>query len=123
MKKYLLFLVALACLLVLAGCGCEHQWLQATGGHGQLCNQCGESQGADEPCSWVDATCLQPKRCAVCGITEGEALGHSWNDATCETPKTCTRCGETEGEALGHSWNDATCESFTLFCNLPLRRN
>ena len=111
MKKYLLLLVALACLLVLAGCGCEHEWLQATGGHGQICNKCGESQGADEPCSWVDATCLEPKKCAVCGITEGEALGHSWNDATCATPKTCTRCGETEGEALDHNWNDATCEA------------
>ena len=109
MKKYVLLFMALACLLSLAGCSCEHEWLHAIGGHGEVCNKCGQTQGADEPCSWVEATCDTPKKCVICGKTEGKALGHSWNDATCDAPKTCARCGETEGEALGHTWTDATC--------------
>lgn len=68
----LVFLVSL-----LSGCGCTHQW--------------------------EDATCLAPKTCALCQRTEGEALGHRWQEATCTAAKTCTLCHATEGEALGHS--------------------
>lgn len=76
-KKILAILLAAACLLVLAGCSCEHEW--------------------------TDASCKAPKHCALCGETEGTALGHYYQSATCEAPKTCTRCGETEGAPLGHN--------------------
>ena len=75
---------ALSCVL-LAGCGHEH--------------------------TWTEATCTEPKTCSECGKTEGEALGHDWTEATCAAPKTCTRCGETEGEALAHTLTEATFQS------------
>ena len=70
---------------MLAGCGCEHEW--------------------------GEATCLTPKTCTLCQTTEGEALGHSWEEATCAAPKTCTACGETEGETLPHTWNEANYQN------------
>lgn len=75
-KRILLITLAVLLLTLLAGCGCDHVW--------------------------EDATCEEPKTCSECGETEGKALGHEWKDATCEAPKTCEACGETEGEALGH---------------------
>ena len=88
MKKYFLILLAIACLLTLAGCGCKHE-------------------------NWVDANCTAPKTCADCGETEGDALGHDFGDAAedCENPKTCTRCGQAEQEAKPHDWQDATTEA------------
>lgn len=88
MKKYFLILLAIACLLTLAGCGCKHE-------------------------NWVDANCTAPKTCADCGETEAEALGHDFGDAAedCENPKTCTRCGQAEQEAKPHDWQDATTEA------------
>lgn len=84
MKKRIAWILILAwSLVLLTGCGCEHEW--------------------------VEATCTEPKTCSLCGETEGEALGHSWEEATCTEPKTCSLCGETEGEALGHtpgSWKE-----------------
>jgi len=64
------------CVLLLAGCQCEHKW--------------------------VEANCITAKTCSECGETEGESLGHKWMDADCLTAKTCAECGETEGEPLGH---------------------
>lgn len=75
---------ALTCAL-LAGCGHEH--------------------------TWTEATCTEPKTCSECGKTEGEALGHDWAEATCAAPMTCTRCGATEGEALEHTATKATYQS------------
>ena len=43
-------------LIVLTGCGHEHEWTKAT--------------------------CTEPKTCTKCGETEGEALGHRWKEAT-----------------------------------------
>jgi len=60
--------------LLLTGCGCRHQW--------------------------KDATCEAPKTCTSCGETEGYDLGHKWREATTETPKTCERCLKTEGERI-----------------------
>lgn len=77
MKKILLYFLCAVVLLSLAGCGCEHEW--------------------------SDATCTVPSTCALCEKTEGEPLGHDWQDATCASAKTCTRCGETEGEPLPHA--------------------
>lgn len=88
-KRILAIALVFICSISLFGCGCKHEW--------------------------KEATCTEPKTCSKCGETEGEALGHSWEEATCEKPKTCSRCNATEGEALGHSvtdWNidkEATC--------------
>ena len=82
------FALGIACLMALtalAGCGCQHQW--------------------------TEATCTEAKTCALCGETEGEPLGHQWADATCTEPSTCSRCGETTGEPLCHEvaqWTEET---------------
>ena len=76
-KKILLTALVLCCVLLLGGCACEHEWLEAT--------------------------CTTPNVCSLCEETEGVPLGHSWLAATCTAPKTCEICSETEGEALGHN--------------------
>ncbi len=139
MKKrmYLLMLAALLCLL-LAACGCKHEWAEADCDTPKTCTLCGETEGEPLQHQWKDATCLEPKTCTLCNKTEGEALGHAfpdgrvpdcenpakctacevleqeakphtWVDATCDAPKTCSVCNKTEGEKLEHVWQDATC--------------
>ena len=111
-KKISLLCLVLACVLVLAGCGCKHEtWNEADCLTPKTCAECGETEGEALGHSWVDADCVNPKTCSACGETEGEALGHTWTDADCANPKTCSACGETEGEALGHTWVDATTET------------
>lgn len=73
----ILVLCLLICLSLLAGCACEH--------------------------TWVEADCVNARTCSACGETEGEPLGHTWVDADCVTAKTCSSCGTTEGEPLGHT--------------------
>ena len=87
MKKYLLLLLVLSCLLSLAGCGCRH--------------------------AWTDANCLEAKRCSACGITEGQPLGHDYGDAAinCESPRACVRCQAPEADAKAHTWQDATTDA------------
>lgn len=75
-KKSMLCVVSLLLVLTLTGCGCEHEW--------------------------SEATCTTAKVCSKCEKQEGEPLGHSWNEATCTEPKTCTTCKEIEGSELGH---------------------
>ena len=141
MKKrmYLLLLAALLCLL-LASCGCKHEFADATCETPKTCALCGFTEGEPLGHRWEDATCLEPKTCTVCQKTEGEALGHAfddsaeedcenpkqcgtcgvpereayphtWVEATCESPKTCSECHKTEGEKLEHIWQEATCEA------------
>ena len=110
-KRIMLIVLALACLLVLAGCGCDHDWEDANCDTPKTCVLCGETEGEALGHDWEDADCVTPKTCAACGVAEGEALGHTWIDATCAAPKTCTVCGETEGETLEHTWVDATTEA------------
>lgn len=110
-KKITLLALVLCCVLVLAGCGCEHEWVEADCVTPKTCSLCEETEGEALGHTWEDADCLNPKTCAECGETEGEALGHTWIDATCAAPKTCEVCGETEGEALEHTWIDATTEA------------
>ena len=82
MKKLISLILAMACLvLMLAGCGCEHEW--------------------------KDANCTDPMTCGLCGETEGEALGHTPGDmAVTQEPvegkaglreQSCTVCGEVVG--------------------------
>lgn len=79
MKKRisLLLILAICFSAVLSGCGCDHQW--------------------------AEATCTTPKTCTLCEKTEGEALGHNkgeWEtgvEATIFSAGTrirpCTNCG------------------------------
>ena len=73
-KKLLLIVITLVCVLNLFGCGCKHEWLEAT--------------------------CTAPKTCSLCNKVEGEVADHKWQDATCVSPKICSTCNETEGESV-----------------------
>ena len=99
----ILFLL-LFCLLT--GCGCKHEWAEATCDAPKTCALCGETEGEPAGHSWIDATCASPRTCSSCALTEGESLGHSWIDATCNTPEICAACGETQGAPLGHSYGN-----------------
>ena len=109
-KIRLLFLTAL-CVVLLAACGCEHVWGDATCTEGPTCTECGKAQkdGKALGHKWQAATCTTLKTCKTCGATEGELNEHSWRFATCTEPKTCKTCGLIEGEPLSHQWKDATC--------------
>ena len=109
-KNVLLCALAMVLILLLAGCGCKHEWYAATCTAPKTCSLCGETEGEPLSHTWQEATCTKAKTCAVCEITEGNALGHTWQDATCTTPKTCSVCQATEGEAAGHKWEEATTE-------------
>ena len=108
-KNVLLCALAMVLILLLAGCGCKHEWYAATCTSPKTCSLCGETEGEPLPHTWQDATCTAPKTCAVCQSTEGEPLPHTWKNATCTDAKICTVCETTEGAALGHTWVDATC--------------
>lgn len=110
-KRIISVFLVLACLLVLAGCGCKHEWNPATCDAPAVCSLCGETEGSPNGHSWLAATCSAPKTCEICGEVTGEALSHDWIDATCSSPKTCEICGEVTGEALNHDWIDATYEA------------
>ncbi len=111
-RTVMLFVLAILCAALLAGCGCKHEiWNAANCETPKTCAECGETEGEALGHKWVDADCETAKTCSVCNKTEGEALGHTWVDADCETPKTCSVCNKTEGAALGHTWVDATTEA------------
>ena len=46
MKKMLLVMTALVCVLALAGCSCEHEWAEANCTAAKTCKLCKEN-GAD----------------------------------------------------------------------------
>lgn len=101
MKKLIaVVILVILCVSVLSGCGCEHDWKEATCTEAKSCSLCGETEGEPAGHGWNEATCTEPKTCSACSLTEGEALGHSWVDATYEAPKTCSVCGLTEGDPL-----------------------
>lgn len=110
-KKILAIVLTLVCLLMLASCGCKHQWIDPNCTAPALCALCGETEGSPLGHSWLAATCSAPKICQICGDTQGEPLAHPLSEATCEKAATCTVCGATRGEPLGHSWLDATYEA------------
>ena len=110
-KKLTVLLLMLACLAILAGCGCEHQWAEADCVEPKHCTLCDKTEGDPLGHVWMAATCEEPKTCEVCAATEGEPKGHSWVEASCEEAKSCTVCHLTEGEALGHAWLEATTET------------
>lgn len=133
-KRICIIIIALICLLTLAGCGCEHVWVDATCEAPKTCSECGTTEGETTEHQWIDATCDKPKTCAVCGEFSGFNAGHQldestctivctvcgyvdpssveheWRGPTCVAPKFCFNCGIVgEIEPLGHVWNDASC--------------
>lgn len=108
MKKKAISLVFGGLLLVLlASCGCKHEWQDATCTTPATCVKCGESAGSPLGHNWKDATCTEPETCSVCGATNGQPHGHQWQTATCTTSETCSVCGETQGDApLGHTLDE-----------------
>lgn len=101
MKKKLMVVAMLAVLaLLLAACGCKHEWKEATCTEAKTCALCGEVEGEALGHDWKEATCTEAKVCLSCELTEGEALGHDWQEATTEAPKTCANCKLTEGERI-----------------------
>ena len=109
-QKIWIALILAACILVLAGCKCEHEWVEADCDSAKTCTLCEETEGAPLGHSWLAATCEAPKTCENCGATEGEAKGHFWEEATCEEAKTCNVCNQKDGNPLGHTWEEATTE-------------
>lgn len=75
-KRWLVLLLAVVCLLVLAGCECEHDF--------------------------TAPDCVNPERCTKCGEYGGPPLGHTWIDPTCDDPAICSVCGKQDSEPLGH---------------------
>ena len=77
MKKLIVMILALAMVFSLAGCGCDHQW--------------------------AEATCTAPKTYTRCGETEGAALTHTSGELkvvsvdtenlTITQELSCARCG------------------------------
>ena len=110
-KNVWILILTMALMLVLAGCGCEHEWEDANCEKPKTCTKCGETEGAPLGHTWKAATCLDAKTCEVCQKTEGEAKGHTWEAATCLLPEKCADCHETRGEALSHNWQEATTEA------------
>ena len=111
-KVYLPLLCMVVFLsLLLTGCGCKHEWKDATCDAPTICIKCDLTEGEALGHKWKEATCETSKICERCKKIGANALRHQWADATCETPKTCSVCQKTDGEALGHEWADATCET------------
>lgn len=81
MKARILALSAvIGMIILLSGCMCQHEW--------------------------INADCINPKTCRNCGKTVGETLPHTWLEATCEEPITCSYCAQTDGAPLGHQEGD-----------------
>lgn len=99
-KIWLCGVATMVSCLMLAGCGHEHTWVDATCTEPKTCSECGETEGEALGHVWVDATCSAPKTCSVCGETEGEALEHTLTEANYQQPATCEICGETVGDVL-----------------------
>ena len=108
MKRNVFLTVALA-LFLLAGCGCQHEWQDASCIVPKTCINCQETEGESIGHNWQDASCMVPKTCIDCQATEGETIDHSWEEATCTVPKTCAVCDLTEGDVLPHEWVEVSC--------------
>ena len=120
MKNLKLLITVSLVTVLLSGCGCKHQWKDATCQAPKTCELCGITEGEPIPHEWLAATCTEPRTCFVCKLTEGEANGHNWENATCIVAETCSVCGETRGDPLGHvltntaQTREATCAQIGL---------
>lgn len=102
MLKKLLYITLCICLcvFVLTGCGCKHEW--------------------------KEATCTDPKTCNLCGETEGEVVAHSygdWVDVSAETEeRICSVCDYSEQQLVDrkaklNSILEGRWEDFALIAN------
>lgn len=96
----LLLALIILCSILLSGCQCKHEWIDATCTMAKTCSQCGETEGEPLGHSWGEVSCAAPRTCSVCAETEGDALPHTWIEANYQAPKTCIECSATEGEPL-----------------------
>lgn len=100
-KKILVLVLALACMTMLTGCFCQHEWAEANCTTPKTCTKCEKTEGEALGHDIVEASCTEAKHCTRCAdMTEGEPLGHNWQEATTEAPQTCATCGQTEGERI-----------------------
>lgn len=100
MKRSILLVTLLFACTLIAGCGCQHDWTEATCQAPRTCSLCQETEGEVLPHQWQEATCAAPKTCNTCGETEGESLPHAWVEANYQEPKTCSVCSESIGTPL-----------------------
>lgn len=96
-------------------CLMEHDWIEATCQHEELCNRCGMERGELGEHAWQEATCTNPEICIFCGETRGDVLEHDWMTATCNAPKTCNICKLTEGKEKGHSTRMGYCDRCNVY--------
>ena len=104
MKNALIIVVSAILLFSLSGCGCNHQWQNASCTSPVTCSSCGEKAGTPIGHYWTDPSCVQGKTCIICNTTEGTPTGHTWIEATCTAPKTCSICQLSEGDPVEHDW-------------------
>ena len=99
-KRLMIGAMLMTLVLILAACGCDHEWMAATCTTAKTCQLCNEVEGEALSHTWQEVTCETAKTCSSCNLTEGEALGHDWQEATTDAPKTCNRCQLTEGKKI-----------------------
>lgn len=88
------------CVFLLTGCGCKHEW--------------------------KEATCTEPKTCNLCGETEGEVVEHNygdWIDVDAENEvRTCSVCDFSEVQTVDRkakliSFLEGHWEDYALVAN------
>ena len=118
-NKILSILMVVVLLVLLASCGCKHEWKAATCTEPQTCTKCGKTEGNalghkyGEEKVLVEPTCsetgVMESICTVCGDKKTTKISatndHEWKAASCTEPQTCTKCGATQGKAAGHKFS------------------
>ena len=94
-KRAVCVVCLLALMMLLTGCGCEHEWQRSTCQTPRTCIHCGETEGKVRGHEWGNTACHEPEGCIVCGTTEGMELTHTWQ-ADC---RICIHCGRDERPA------------------------
>lgn len=107
--KAIFFFLVLLTLLMITGCGCEHQWVEGTCEAPEICSLCGKTRGEPTEHYFREATCESPKTCTKCGLTEGESNGHDFDEATCTSAQKCKNCTKVQGVKLGHDYQKGVC--------------
>ena len=94
-RKRTLLLLTAALMMLLSGCGCDHEWQRSTCQEPRTCIRCGETEGKVRGHEWGNTACDAPEGCIVCGTLEGIELTHTWR----EDCKICIHCGADERPA------------------------
>ncbi len=123
MRKAIAGLFVILTVTIMTGCGCNHEWEEATCLKPKTCSLCGKQEGSVTAHEWKEANCTEAKTCEVCQATEGEPRGHNWEEATCERPKTCLVCNATEGLKADHSVQVGICAVCGDSVNYDLVKN